>query len=118
MVVKTLRPDALDRGADSVFREAEWIQEIDHPALIRVHDCGWADADKTRPYLVLEYFEGQTLMDHVAQQGPLAPEDWLAVGWQIGRAMQALHGRGMLHRSLRPSAVLVCARKPATVGAG
>ena len=46
-------------------------------------------------------------MDYVARHGPLAPEDWLAVGWQVGRAVQALHGRGMLHRSLRPSAVLV-----------
>ncbi len=46
-------------------------------------------------------------MDHVAKHGPLAPEDWLAIGWQIGRGLQALHGRGALQRSLRPSAVLV-----------
>ncbi len=118
VVVKALRPDALDRDAEAVFREGGWIQELDHPALVRVHACAWADAEQVRPYLVLEYFEGQTLMDHVAKHGPLAPEEWLAIGWQVGRAVQALHGRGMLHRSLRPSAVLVRGDKAADVGAG
>ena len=107
VVVKALRPDDLDRAADAVFREAAWLQELDHPAVIRVRDAAWADAERTRPYLVLEYFEGQTLMDYVAQHGPPPPEEWLSVAWQIGRGLQALHGRGLLHRSLRPSAVLV-----------
>ena len=83
------------------------IQELDHPALIRIRAFAHADAEKSRPYLVTDHFEGETLMDHVAKHGPLAPDDWLAVGWQIGRGLQALHGRGVLHRSLRPSAVLV-----------
>ncbi len=52
-------------------------------------------------------------MDHVARHGPLPPEDWFAVGWQLGRGLQALHGRGLLHRSLRPSAVLVRREKDA-----
>ncbi len=107
VVVKTLRPDALDRDAEAVFRECGWVREIDHPALVRVRACDWADAEKARPYLVLEYFDGQTLIDHVARHGPLAPEEWWAIAWQVGRAVQALHGRGMLHRSLRPAAVLV-----------
>jgi tetratricopeptide (TPR) repeat protein len=107
VVVKALRSDALDRGVETVFQETAWIQEIDHPALIRVRACAFAGAEQGRPYFVMEHFEGQTLMDHVAQHGPLAPEDWLAVGWQIGTALLALHDRGLLHRSLRPSAVLV-----------
>ncbi|HVS34364.1 MAG TPA: tetratricopeptide repeat protein [Gemmataceae bacterium] len=115
VVVKTLRSDALDHGTDIVIRECGWIRELDHPALIGVVDAGWVDAEKTRPFLVLEYFEGQTLMDYIAQHGPLAPEDWLAIGWQIGRAVQSLHGRGILHRSIRPSAVLV-RREPGDEG--
>ena len=81
----TSTPSSASRG---------WMQELDHPALIRVRDAPGPTPRRARPYLVLEYFEGQTLTDHVAQHGPLAPEDWLAVAWQIGRALQALHGRG------------------------
>ncbi len=113
VVVKALRPDGLDRDLDAVFHESARVQELDHPALIRVRDCAWADAEKARPYLVLEYLEGQTLMDHVARHGPLAPEDWMSVAWQLGRGLQALHGRGVLHRSLRPAAVLVRREKDA-----
>ena len=107
VVVRVLRPDALDRGVDVLFREWAAIQDLDHPALIRIRAFAHADAEKTRPYLVTEHFDGVTLMDHVAKHGPLAPADWLAVGWQIARGLQALHSRGVLHRSLRPSAVLV-----------
>src|SRR5262249_53918095 len=38
---------------------------------------------------------------------PLAPDDWLQLAWPMARALQALHGRGVLHRSLRPGCVLV-----------
>ena len=107
VVVRALRPDSLDRGVETIFRECGGVQELDHPALIRIRAFAYADAEKTRPYLVTEHFEGETLMDHVAKHGPLASADWLAVGWQIGRGVQALHSRGVLHRSLRPSAVMV-----------
>src|SRR5262249_19766031 len=33
-------------------------------------------------------------------------EDWLPICWPLARALQAAHGRGILHRSLRPTAVL------------
>jgi tetratricopeptide (TPR) repeat protein len=113
VVVKALRPDSLDHDADTLFREMRILQELDHPALLGVRDCGYADGDGARPYLVLEYFEGQTLAEHVNQHGPLSPEEWLEVCWPLARALQAVHGRGILHRSLRPGAVLL-RREPLT----
>ncbi len=107
VVVKALRPDSLDRDVGTLFREMHTLQELDHPALLGLRDCGCADGDGTRPYLVLEHFEGQTLAEHVAQHGPLTPEEWLAVCWPLARALHAAHGRGILHRSLRPGAVLL-----------
>jgi tetratricopeptide (TPR) repeat protein len=106
-VVKALRPDSLDRDLDTVFREMGLLQDVDHPALAAVRDCGQAGGDADRPYLVTDYFEGQTLAEYVAQHGPLAPEEWLEVCWPLARALQAAHGRGVLHRSLAPGAVLL-----------
>jgi tetratricopeptide (TPR) repeat protein len=107
VVVKALRTDALDRDSAALFREAATLQEIDHPALIRVLGVGQGSPDGRRPYLVLEHFEGQTLSELVARNGPFSPEDWLEVCWPVGRALQALHGRGILHRCLRPGCVLL-----------
>jgi tetratricopeptide (TPR) repeat protein len=107
VAVKALRPDSLDRDLDDVFRELRWQQELDNPVLIRIRDCGHAGPEETRPYVVMEYFEGQTLAEYVAQHGALSPEEWLELCWPLARALQAAHGRGILHRSLRPASVLV-----------
>jgi tetratricopeptide (TPR) repeat protein len=107
VVVKALRADSLEQDIAALFHEMHTLQDLDHPSLVRIHDCACAGGEATRPYLVLEYFEGQTLAEYVAQQGPLSPEDWLQIAWPIARALQAVHGRGILHRSLRPAAVLL-----------
>src|SRR5262249_2672047 len=64
-----------------------------------------------RPFLVREHFDGVSLAEHVAAHGPFSPEDWLEVAWPIGRALQALHNRGALHRCLHPGCVLLSRRK-------
>ena len=46
VVVKTLRRDGLDRDLDEVFREAQALEALDHPAIIRVRDCDYADAER------------------------------------------------------------------------
>jgi tetratricopeptide (TPR) repeat protein len=107
IVIKALRADSLERDAATLFGEFSTLQDLDHPAFIRILDCAYAGGEEARPYLVLEYVEGQTLADFVAQHGPLSPEDWLAIAWPLARALQAAHGRGILHRSLRPAAVLL-----------
>ncbi len=107
VVVQALRPDSLERDLDTLFREISGLQELDHPAMLRVHEHGYAGSEGARPYLVLEYFEGETLTEHVARKGPLSPDDWLTIAWQVGRALQAAHNRGILHRSLQPDDVLL-----------
>ncbi len=108
VVVKALRADTLERDVATLFHDFRTLQELDHPALIRLHDCV-SGGEEARPYLVLEYVEGLTLSDYVAQKGPLKPEDWLEIAWPLARALQAAHGRGILHRSLRPTAVVLTA---------
>jgi tetratricopeptide (TPR) repeat protein len=117
VVVKALRADSLDRDVASVFEDVHTLREVDHPALAAVRDCGQAGGEPGRPYLVLEYFEAQTLAEVVAGSGPLTPGDWFEVCWPLARALQAAHGRGVLHRSLRPGAVLM-RRGPAGDGPG
>jgi serine/threonine protein kinase len=107
VVVKALRLEGLDRAVADVFREARVLEELDHPAIIRLRDCDFADPAQTRPYVVMDYFEGPTLADYVEQQGPLKPEELLALAESVAEALHAAHARGILHRDVKPANLLV-----------
>jgi hypothetical protein len=106
-VVKSLLACELDRDAKAVFAEATALEDLDHPALVRARDAGYADEARTRPYLVLDYFDGVDLQSYVRGQGPLAPADLLAVARPVAGALQAANARGILHRGVKPANVLV-----------
>ncbi len=112
VVVRALRPENLDRDLTTILRELGWIRDLDHPVLVRVRDFV-NTADGARPFIVTDYLEGETLGDYIIGLGPLAPDDWFDLAWPLARALQALHGRGVLHRSLNPDAVMVQKEKTA-----
>lgn len=107
VVVKSLLASELDRDIEEVFAEATTLEDLDHPGIIKVRDCGFADQAKTRPYLVMHYFDGMNLSDYVANQGPLSPEDLLAIAQPVAEALQVAHDRGILHRDVKPANLLV-----------
>jgi TPR repeat protein len=107
VVVKALLASDLDRAVADVFAEAKALEDVDHPAIVRLKDCGFADAAGTRPYLVMDYFEGMNLADYVATQGKLSPDDLMAIARPVAEALQAAHERGILHRDVKPGNLLV-----------
>jgi len=112
VVVKTLSDGDLERGIDVVFAEAQALRQLDHPAIIRLQDCGFGSPDgESRPYLVMDYFEGETLEDAVRGK-PLAVPDAILLGRQVAAGLQAAHGKSILHRDVKPANLLV--RLPAS----
>jgi tetratricopeptide (TPR) repeat protein len=108
VVVKTLTGDDLERNVDEVLGEARVLYQLDHPAIIRVLDCGYTiPAEKTRPYFVMSFFEGVTMEEYVQKHGPLSPHDLIAVAQQMAEGLQAAHGKNILHRDVKPANVLV-----------
>ena len=107
VVVKTLPDDDLEREVDTVFAEAQTLRQLDHPSIIRLQDCGFGAPDgESRPYLVMDYFEGTTL-EEAARQKPLGVDEAVVVGRQIAAGLQAAHGKGILHRDVKPANLLV-----------
>ncbi len=112
VVIKSLFHADLEQGVNKVFAEAQTLLLLSrkHPSIIGVQDCAFADEAQQRPYIVMDYFPGVSLQAHLEQLGPetgLPLEDFLPIARQIVEAMQAAHGRGILHRDLKPDNVLV-----------
>ncbi|MBL8799988.1 MAG: tetratricopeptide repeat protein, partial [Planctomycetia bacterium] len=105
--VRTLRPEVLDRAIPDLFHEAQELEALEQPAILRLRDCDFADMAQTKPYLVCDHFEGQTLAEYVEQHGPLPPGELLALTKPVLEAMQAAHAKNILHRDLGPTSLLV-----------
>lgn len=108
VAVKSLTDQNLDHDVGAVLREAHALDKLKHRAIIGLRDCGYADAaNKRRPYLVMEYFDGQTLQQYVEQNGPLPLADAIPLARTLAEALAAAHGENVLHRDVKPANVMV-----------
>jgi hypothetical protein len=93
--------------AGIVFRQGIGLSQLDHPGIVRVRRWGYADARKTRPYVVCDYFESTSLADQVRTGGALGPSAARVLAGLVAGALRAAHARSVLHRGLGPSRVLL-----------
>ncbi len=84
-------------------REAKVLASLNHPNIAQIH--GLEESGETRA-LVLEYVEGPTLADRIAQ-GAIPVDEALPIAKQIAEALEAAHERGVIHRDLKPANVKV-----------
>jgi serine/threonine protein kinase len=85
-------------------REARAVAQLSHPHIVGVIDAG---EDDGRPYIVLEYVEGETLKDRIRRQGRLPITEAVAYAIEIARALGAAHARHIVHRDVKPQNVLI-----------
>ena len=93
-------PDFLARFRD----EARAAASLNHPNIVSVFDFGEGESG---PYLVMELLEGEDLASIIRGNGPLAPRQAARVSAEAAKALQAAHVRGIVHRDVKPSNILV-----------
>jgi serine/threonine-protein kinase len=88
--------------ADRFRREEEIGERLNHPGVIRVIP----EHHRSRPYLVLEWFEGRSLRE-LLSHGKLAPERATKITIDVCKALAYIHDHGIAHRDLRPEHILI-----------
>jgi serine/threonine protein kinase len=99
------REIAQDETARRRFeREALSAARLTHPNIVSVFRVGHLP-DGT-PYLVMRYVEGRTLEDVLRSEGSLSEPEARAILLQLASALAEAHGKGIIHRDLRPANVV------------
>jgi serine/threonine-protein kinase len=110
VAVKLLRSDVMTPQTIARFgREVAALAELRHPNTVRVHD--WGALDGTF-YYAMELLSGRTLRELVARSGPLPPERAAHIARQAARALAEAHGRGIVHRDIKPDNLFLTGHAP------
>jgi len=106
VAIKVIPSDVV---ADSVKRlrfaqECQVSSQLNHPHIVRVLDYG---LDGTKPYLAMEYVDGEDLGQRLDRVGRIPVQDAVRLIVQTGQALQWAHDRKMIHRDVKPDNILI-----------
>jgi beta-lactam-binding protein with PASTA domain/tRNA A-37 threonylcarbamoyl transferase component Bud32 len=106
VAIKILKEEYSDDQAFvSRFRtEAMAAARLSHPNIVNIYDVGQQDDVY---YIVMEYVEGTTLKELIAQEAPLPVGRAIDIAVMICDGIQHAHDKGIIHRDIKPHNILV-----------
>ena len=109
VALKILSPELAEdeRFRERFLTESRLAASIDHPNIIPVYDAGEVAGEL---YIAMRFVDGSDLKKLLAE-GPLPRERAIAIVSQVAGALDAAHERGLVHRDVKPSNVLLDERK-------
>jgi hypothetical protein len=110
VAVKLLRADVADDASfrERFRREARAAAGLNHPGVATVYDYGTeSTAEADLPYLVMELVDGEALDVVIRRDGRLRPAVVVVLLARTAGALAAAHERGVVHRDVKPSNLLV-----------
>ena len=104
VAIKIIKPElATAAAAERFIREARILASLNHPNVIPVHRAG---ESRGLFYYVMEYLEAETMADRLAR-GALPAAEAVAVARDVLSALEAAHGRGVVHRDVKPANIFL-----------
>jgi serine/threonine-protein kinase len=89
------------------LREAQMASILNHPNIATIYEIGELSGV---PFIVMEYVEGATLAERLAERGPFPIAEVISVGRQIASALEEAHEKGVMHRDIKLGNVIQTAR--------
>ena len=95
---------------DSLLKEAKTVSKIQHNNIVSIYDVG---SFQTKPYIVLEYIQGDTLLAKMATKVPL--NESLKLMRDVLNGVRAAHEKGIIHCDLKPANIMITSNGEAKV---
>ncbi len=99
---------ATDEFVHRFEREVQLASQLLHPNTVAIYDFG--RTREGQPYYVMEYLDGVTLAELVADSGRVPPGRAIHILRQVAAALREAHLQGMIHRDVKPENVMLCRR--------
>ncbi|HEY1938158.1 MAG TPA: serine/threonine-protein kinase [Candidatus Angelobacter sp.] len=108
VALKTMRLDVHGLDAKEMVRrfqnEARAAGVLNHPNIVTIYDAGEQDGIF---YIAMEFIEGTTLHEVLAEQRVLATDEVLQLTRQIARGLDYAHSNGIVHRDIKPANIMI-----------
>jgi serine/threonine-protein kinase len=106
LAVKVLRREHTHGDVARRFLlEARVASSLKHPNVVDISDFG--ELEEGGAFYVMEYLEGRSLADRIDHDGPIPPDEAIAIALQICQGLTAAHAQGVVHRDLKPDNVFL-----------
>ncbi|HEX9249876.1 MAG TPA: serine/threonine-protein kinase, partial [Gemmatimonadaceae bacterium] len=86
------------------LREARTAAGLSHPHIVPIHAV---EAREAIVFIAMAYVDGETLADRVRRTGPLPPHEVARILREVAWALAYAHGRGIVHRDIKPDNILI-----------
>ena len=105
VAVKVLTREAANSGFIERFRNEARIQSsLNHPNIATLYDFLEANG---QPCIIMEFVDGQVLMDLIAARGALSSDETLHILHSVVEALQYVHGQGVVHRDIKSNNIKI-----------
>jgi len=108
VALKVLKPElAAVVGAERFLAEIKTTANLQHPHILPLFDSGEADGFL---FYVMPYIEGETLRERIEREKQLSVDEAVALARKVADALDYAHGRGVVHRDIKPGNILLSDR--------
>jgi predicted Ser/Thr protein kinase len=108
VAIKTLRPQGSMSSAEELkerfLKEAKLAGRLQHPNIVTIYEAG---QDEGVLYIAMEFVDGQPLTRYLRAPDSLSLRERVEIVREVALALEHAHGRGVLHRDVKPGNILI-----------